>query len=177
MPGQRPVMRAPTLSERLGGYVQSGWEAIRDHPAVRALELAGATDREGWDRTFTDPAYRNEPMQAGVRGPKPGFDALAALQQMGVRTSSAVPTSVRGAAQGRPASAFGLNASGEAGRGGPSMEALSRAAGERASRRVPTLRGPGGVERPYVGDAVDAVVNPGWEIGYKLPGGGWEKIR
>jgi hypothetical protein len=106
-----------------------------------------------------------------------GSSALDALKKLGMGVSDDVPTSVRGATRGFEVSPYGVNASGEAGRGGPSMEALSRAAGERMSGRSPMLRGPGGVMRPYVGDAADAVVNPGWEIGYTRPGGGWEKIR
>lgn len=106
-----------------------------------------------------------------------GSAALDALKRMGLEIAEDVPTSVRGAVQGAPVSRYGANASLEAGRGGASMEALSRAAGERLAGKTPMMRGPGGVLRPYVGDAADAVVNPGWEIGYRLPTGGWEKIR
>lgn len=106
-----------------------------------------------------------------------GDDALRALKALGMTVADNVPTGRRAGTLGSVVGKTVNNASLEAGRGGASAEALGRAAAERAAGKQAFMRGPGGVMRPYVGDAADAVVNPGWEVGYRLPTGGWEKIR
>lgn len=55
-------MRAPTPIEQITGGLQTGWESVRDHPAIRVLLAALGSSREEQDRRFTDPQWTPDVM-------------------------------------------------------------------------------------------------------------------